>query len=644
MVVYFNTLSFGHALDDDIVIVNNIFTVKGIKGIPDILNKDSFHGFFKKKKNLVSGGRYRPLSLITFSVESELFGKELANGDFEHNAKIGHAINIILYGFCCLMVIKLLSLLFYESSLKSQLFILSTSLFFALHPIHTEVIANIKGRDEILSFLFAICALYLIIKKEGGIAYLLISSILLFLSLLSKENGITFLAVIPIALYFFKGWTIKKVLSCLYPLIIAVAAYLYLRHSVIGFSVPSGYCEILNDPFCNVSNSDKYATVLYTWIKYWMLLLFPIDLTHDYYPKHIKIRSWADTEVIISLIVNLTSIAFAFYGLHKRKIYGFALCFYWICFSIVSNLLFNVGTLMNERFVFFSSLGYCMLASIIIWEIAQRIFKERSASIAFCTICLVISFLYGFKTWDRNYAWKDNLTLFRTDVKVSINSIKCNTSYGGKLSEYANTIKDPVVRTRLIEESIKHLHKAIKLYPGHTAITSWNLMGKSYAQIKKWGKSRWAFNTCLKINPNYPEAKQNMEYIGQQSYINKDYNESKIIYKDLAQINKHNRDIYYNKLGQIYGQHLNQIDSAIFFLNKAIEYNDKNVSALENIGVAYSVSGNFNIALKYFKKALSIKPKNAKTHLNLGLTYKNLGQDNLANKHLSMYNELKEKK
>ena len=72
-------------------------------------------------------------------------------------------------------------------------------------------------------------------------------------------------------------------------------------------------------------------------------------------------------------------------------------------------------------------------------------------------------------------------------------------------------------------------------------------MGKSYAQIKNWGKARWAFKTCLKINPNYPEAKQNMEYIGQQSYVYKNYNNSIIIYKDLAQINKHKKAIRYYK-------------------------------------------------------------------------------------------------
>ena len=49
MLIYANTLNFEHALDDDIVIFNNIFTVKGLKGIPDLINKDSFHGFFKRK-------------------------------------------------------------------------------------------------------------------------------------------------------------------------------------------------------------------------------------------------------------------------------------------------------------------------------------------------------------------------------------------------------------------------------------------------------------------------------------------------------------------------------------------------------------------------------------------------------------------
>ena len=50
MLIYANTLNFEHALDDDIVIFNNIFTVKGLKGIPDLINKDVFMDFLKRKK------------------------------------------------------------------------------------------------------------------------------------------------------------------------------------------------------------------------------------------------------------------------------------------------------------------------------------------------------------------------------------------------------------------------------------------------------------------------------------------------------------------------------------------------------------------------------------------------------------------
>ena len=84
--------------------------------------------------------------------------------------------------------------------------------------------------------------------------------------------------------------------------------------------------------------------------------------------------------------------------------------------------------------------------------------------------------------------------------------------------------------------------------------------------------------------------------------------------------------------------------AAIFFLKKAVDYNSENISALENIGVAYSISGKFSIALKYFLQVLSINPNNPKTHLNLALTYENLGQSKLANEHLSMHNKLKNKK
>jgi len=644
IIIYANTLSFGHALDDDIVIVKNIFTEKGIKGIPDLLSKDTFHGFFKKKKNLVSGGRYRPLSLVTFAIENEVFGEKNENGTFIYNPFFGHLINILIYALSCFIALKLLYLLFKGNVEGGDLVIVGCVLLFALHPLHTEVVANIKGRDELLAFLLSISALYIIFKHDDKLWAYFLSGFLIFLGLMSKENSITFLAVIPLCFYFFKTKKVKTLAIVTLPALAGSLFYLWIRYKIIGVSSPTGYCEILNDPFCGVGDSEKYATIVYTWLKYWGLLLFPIDLTHDYYPKQIPIKTWKDSLVVLSLLINITLVLLSIYGVVKKKVYGFALAFYWICFSIVSNLLFNVGTFMNERFLYFSSLGFCLLTAWGIWQLTGMARSEKiNRNLIYGLVILILGGLYGFKTFNRNYAWKDNKTLFETDVKVSSNSIKCNTSYGGKLIEAADKIKDEQKKRAVTLKAVKHLKKAIKLYPGSKAITSWNLMGKGYTQIGDYNNSRICFENCLKINPNYPEARQNMEYLAYITYKDKDYPACIKVHKNLIQYIGA-KSAFYNKIGQIYGQHLDEIDSSIYYLKIAEKNDSNNVTVMENLGVAISMTGNYKLALNYFEKALLFEPEKAQLHMNLYLTYHNLGKLKKAKYFFGLYQKFKKEK
>ena len=67
-ILYANSLTLDYALDDSIVITDNQFTKEGISGIPDIFSYDTFVGFFGTQKQLVAGGRYRPLSLALFAI------------------------------------------------------------------------------------------------------------------------------------------------------------------------------------------------------------------------------------------------------------------------------------------------------------------------------------------------------------------------------------------------------------------------------------------------------------------------------------------------------------------------------------------------------------------------------------------------
>src|SRR5580704_3710526 len=76
LIFYGNTYNNGFALDDDVVIVKNEYVLEGIKGIPDILTTDAYQSHFKhlNTTDQLKGGRYRPLSVITFAIEQQFFG------------------------------------------------------------------------------------------------------------------------------------------------------------------------------------------------------------------------------------------------------------------------------------------------------------------------------------------------------------------------------------------------------------------------------------------------------------------------------------------------------------------------------------------------------------------------------------------
>ena len=152
--LYYQATTFGYVLDDQIVITDNNFTKKGFAGIGDLLTTESMTGYFGEQKNLVQGNRYRPLSLITFAMEYDMFGGL--------NPSVSHWINILFYALTGLLLFRVLSMMFRKrpESFWWLAIPFLTSLFFIAHPIHSEAVANIKGRDEILALLFSLATLY----------------------------------------------------------------------------------------------------------------------------------------------------------------------------------------------------------------------------------------------------------------------------------------------------------------------------------------------------------------------------------------------------------------------------------------------------------------------------------------------------
>ena len=120
--LYLSSIKYEFVLDDKIVYSENTFVQKGFAGIKEIFTTESFTGYFQEQRDLIEGGRYRPLSLASFAVEFA-FTKQPAvdedgNATFADNPMIGHLGNILLYALTALLLFRVLSLLFPMTSEK----------------------------------------------------------------------------------------------------------------------------------------------------------------------------------------------------------------------------------------------------------------------------------------------------------------------------------------------------------------------------------------------------------------------------------------------------------------------------------------------------------------------------------------------
>ncbi len=615
--LYANTLRNNYALDDSIVITENIYVQKGVGGLKDIFSNDTFTGFFKKKKDLVQGGRYRPLSLATFAIEKSIWG---------NTPSLSHLINAMLYSLLCLLLFNTIQkILLYldKSELALPLAFLST-LIFIVHPIHTEVIANIKGRDEIMAVMFGLFSLIMFLKyiELGKVKYVLLSGGLSFLALLSKENALVFLFIAALLfLLKFKKNAYSRYIIGLLVLSISSGIYFIIRWKVLGGFSTAPVNELMNNPFLYAQDNQKMPTILYTLILYLKLLVFPQPLTYDYYPYHIQLQTWANPLVILSLTLYLSLLILLFYYFKKNKILAFAIGGFLITLLPVSNLLVNIGSFMNERFLFLPSVGFAIGGGYLIYALLKKIKSKTIIEFAF----LIILCLFSAKTIARNRDWKDNFTLFTHDVKISKNSAKGNCTAGGALLEQAQKVRDEGKKQEYLQRSIAHLNTALEIYPNY--IDALLLIGNAhYHYNKNYNSIFLAYENLFMLAPKYDLAYSNLNSMLAEE---KDAEVRKKGYQLILKYRHNDFDANY-QLGSTYGKMLNQFDSAHIYLSQAVQIRPESKLANRDLGVACALTGKFKESLRYFEKVLEIDPTDPANYINLGITYQNLGNSEKA--------------
>lgn len=639
--LYANTLNHDYTIDDLIVVTSNKMTQEGVSAIPDIFKHSYLYGYDGREDE-----SYRPLTLTSFAIEKTFF---------DAKPGVSHLIQVVLYGLCILVLFKFLSLLFSEERKK---LVIAITLLFMLHPIHTEVVANVKSRDELLSALFLFTALWLFAKwiLQRQILLIVLALVAFFAATLSKETAVLGVLLFPATYYFMQASNLIEVVKK--SMVFALPFFLYFGIRAIVLSD-----VLISEPIDPVANSlalaqssgELFTSNLSIFAKYMQLAVLPVQLSWDYSIASFPLVGFGSVGTILGLMSILILLGLLVFGLLRKNIIGFAALIFVSTFALTSNFFFLINCTLGERFLFMPVLGIVMILVLLV----DALLKNRPKSVGYILLGIFSVFFMG-RTFTRNAEWKNNLSIYESGVAVSPNSVKTHFNLGTEYLEQGNRAAVGPAKTEWYRRAISELQIAKDIYPKY--VNTFENMGFVYAELGKVGvspaesldyykKGLYELTTAIdSLNLDKPSLFQNKFFILEQLILLSEDDKQKERYMidmvntlnnmETKTADDYQRQLYYlRKLNQedeiikvadqlmgdfpdrkTYILQLSEeffkeqkFDKSLALMRIYVKYNPNDLSAKSNLGMLMEITGNKQEALKLYEEILVVDPNQAHT-------------------------------
>lgn len=367
----------------------------------------------------MAGLYYKPLMTTAFSFIYSFFGP---------NATLFHLIQICLHIANAVLVYKILEKL----NLKRAAFLVA--LVFLVHPINSEAVVYLADYQDVLFFFFGALTFWLVLNNKK--IYWVALTILL--SLLSKETGAVFATVIFVYLILFDRTKIK---SFLWSVLTALGIYSFLRFGVAQiFFNKHGLTEITTMGLAG--RLVNIPEIIFTYLKNFF---WPVNLAIN---QQWVVRSVGFFPLVLDLLFFLS---LGFLGWRaKSRLWLFF--FIWFLLGLGFHLqIFPLDLTYSDRWFYLPSVGLLGMLVISLKKIPPW-------------VVLIVLFLLAGRTWIREFDWRDGLTLYRHDIKVSQNAFDLENNLGVELFRIGDF---PGAKT--------YFEKSIALCPRWW--TNWNNLG-----------------------------------------------------------------------------------------------------------------------------------------------------------------------
>jgi protein O-mannosyl-transferase len=369
------------------------------------------------------GGLYRPLTTLSLLFDYTICGYANNPANY-HWINLGfHLLNAILLYFLTLQIAKR----FWVA--------VGAACLFATHPIATEAVTSIVGRSDLFatSAVLAGTLIYIRCKSEVGwrkcwwIANL---GVIAMLGMLSKENAVMIAGIILLfaILYQLQWDTIRRqgifratcdwLLHGYLAIIPMMVCFFFIRYWMLKHHGPSSMAWVDNSLRAADFVSSRLTAIKIIGHELW-LLFCPVHLSCDYAFNAIPNcswrlshwRDWSAVAVLVGLIIAAMAIRKRFLQGAKAEVFFAG----WFCITLLptSNLLFLIDSNFAERFVYMPLIGF---AGWIVLLFDSWTSRYRPSTIAMALLPVVC--LFGWRTYQRNFDWRNNLTIWTSAVQV----------------------------------------------------------------------------------------------------------------------------------------------------------------------------------------------------------------------------------
>ncbi|MDQ6622343.1 MAG: tetratricopeptide repeat protein [Verrucomicrobiota bacterium] len=404
-VVYLNSLGGAFVSDDRPLILDHPYT-QHLRDFPAIFTAGHYAG----------KGGYRPLTTSSFALNYQLGGT---------NPWSYHLVNLLLHGLVSVLVYLLVLQIF-----QAQPAALIAALLFAVHPVHSEAVAWISGRAELLAALFSLGSWLVYLRGR----FFAVALVLFFAGLLSKENALVLpLLVIAGDLYLSRRGEASRAVSARLKYYAGfagvIAFYFVFRWALYHHTIlrGTGGIAFIDNPAAQTSIGVRVMTALKILGEYFQLLLWPRHLTADYSFNAVPlVHNLGDPGFLFGCALVLVLLGILFASFFARDTIWLAIAFAFIAMAPTANFFVPIGTIKAERLLYLPSVGFCMAVGLI----CARLELRRPLRLAANAIMVVALLLLSVRTWVRNADWQTELTLWAATARTAPENFRAQSLLG----------------------------------------------------------------------------------------------------------------------------------------------------------------------------------------------------------------------